>query len=236
MSAFRRTVRRTVRAIGYTGARRGAPIDPGFLTFVGVAALLVLSPGPTLAIVTRNAAAYGRGPGVATAIGIGVANATHATAAALGLSVVLQKSPAAYDFVRLAGAGYLAALGLRGLWRLAAHRDGRPAIGAAGEARSRMRPLTGFAQGVMTNLLHPSVAIFYVSYIPQFIGAGQTFVPRYALLASVHVALSTGWMSFAAVAVDRLARVFTTPAFARTIEALAAGSLLVLGVALAVGR
>ena len=67
-------------------------------------------------------------------------------------------------------------------------------------------------------------------------GAGQAFVPRYALLASVHVALSTGWMSCAAVAVDRLARVFNTPAFARAIEALAAGSLLVLGVALAVGR
>ena len=187
-------------------------------------------------MVTRNAAAYGRGPGVATALGIGVANATHATAAALGLSVVLQQSPAAFDAVRLAGAAYLAALGLRGLWRLASRRGGQPAIGVAGRAGPGMRPLTGFAQGVMTNLLHPSVAVFYLSYIPQFIGAGQAFVPRYTLLASVHVALSTGWMSFAAVAVDRLARVFTTPAFARTIEALAAGSLLVLGVALAVGR
>jgi len=186
--------------------------------------------------VTRNAAAFGRGPGVATAIGIGVANAMHAAAAALGLSVVLQRSPAAFGAIRLAGAAYLAALGLRGLWRLATHRAGQPAIGATGGAATGMRPLTGFAQGVMTNLLHPSVAIFYLSYIPQFIGPGQAFVPRYTLLAAVHVALSTGWMSFAAVTVDRLARVFNTPAFARTIEALAAGSLLVLGLALAVGR
>ncbi len=185
---------------------------------------------------TRNAAAFGRGPGLATAIGIGVANATHAAAAALGLSVVLQRSPAAFDAIRLAGAAYLAALGLRGLWRLATHRAARTVVGAASGAKPGMRPWTGFAQGVMTNLLHPSVAIFYLSYIPQFIGAGQAFVPRYTLLASVHVALSTGWMSVAAVAVDRLARVFSTPAFARTIEALAAGSLLVLGVALAVGR
>jgi len=193
-------------------------------------------PGPTLAVVTRNAAAYGRGPGVVTAIGIGVANATHATAAALGLSVVLQRSPAAFDAVRLAGAVYLAALGLRGLWRLVARRGRRPAIGAADDRAPGIRPSTAFAQGVMTNLLHPSIAVFYLSYIPQFIGAGQAFVPRYALLASVHVAISVGWMSFAAVAVDRLARVFNTPAFGRTIEALAAGSLLVLGVALAVGR
>jgi threonine/homoserine/homoserine lactone efflux protein len=193
-------------------------------------------PGPTLAVVTRNAAAYGRGPGVATALGIGVANATHATAAALGLSVVLQQSPAAFDAVRLAGAVYLAALGLRGLWRLVARRRGRPTIGAAAGDGAGVRPLTAFAQGVMTNLLHPSIAVFYLSYIPQFIGAGQAFVPRYTLLASVHVALSTGWMSCAAIAVDRLARVFNTPAFARTIEALAAGSLVVLGFALALGR
>jgi len=186
--------------------------------------------------VTRNAVAYGRGPGVATAIGIGAANATHATAAALGLSVVLQRSPAAFDAIRLVGAAYLAVLGLLGLWRVATSRVGRPAIGAAANAGTGMRPLTGFAQGLMTNLLHPSVAVFYLSYIPQFIGVGQAFVPRYTLLASVHVALSTGWMSFAAIAVDRLARLFNTPAFARTIEALAAGSLLVLGVALAVGR
>jgi len=213
-----------------------AQIDPGFLTFVGVAALLVLSPGPTLAVVTRNAAAFGRAPGVATAAGIGVANATYATAAALGLSVVLQRSPGAFDAVRLAGAAYLAALGLLGLWRLVARRHSRPVIGPAGPAAMGMRPLTGFAQGVLTNLLHPSVAVFYLSYIPQFIGPEQAFLPRYALLASVHVALSTGWMSFAAVAVDRLARAFNTPAFARTIEALAAASLLVLGATLVVGR
>lgn len=201
-----------------------------------MAALLVLSPGPTWAVVTRNAVAYGRGPGVATALGIGVANATHATAAALGLSVVLQRSPAAFDTVRLVGAAYLAALGVRGLWRLVSRRGSRPGTGAADDRGPGIRTATAFAQGVMTNLLHPSVAVFYLSYIPQFIGAGQAFVPRYTLLASVHVALSTGWMSFAAIAVDRLARVFDTPAFARTLEALAAGSLLVLGLALAVGR
>lgn len=173
---------------------------------------------------------------MATAIGIGVANATHATAAALGLSVVLQRSPAAFDTVRLAGAAYLAALGLRGLWRLVSRRGTRQAIGAAGDPERSIRTSTAFLQGLMTNLLHPSVAIFYLSYIPQFIGPGQAFVSRYTLLASVHVALSTGWMSFAALAVDRLARLFDTPVFARTIEALAAGSLLALGLALAVGR
>ena len=95
--------------------------------------------------------------------------------------------------------------------------------------------MTSFGEGVLTNLLHPSVAMFYLSYLPQFIGPNQAFLARYALLASVHVGLSTSWMSLCAVAVDRLARVLRAPAFARTIEGLAGASLLALGLALALG-
>jgi threonine/homoserine/homoserine lactone efflux protein len=202
---------------------------------VGVAALLVLSPGPTLAIVTRNAAAYGRGPGLATAAGIGVANATYATAAALGLSVVLQRSPAAFTVIRLAGAAYLVWLGATGLWRVARGQAGPPRVGADG-AGGTITAAAGFRQGVLTNLLHPSIAVFYLSYIPQFIRAGQPFLARYTLLAAIHVALSTGWMATCAVAIDQLARVLRTPAFARTVETLAGLSLLVLGGVVAIGR
>ena len=205
------------------------------MTFIGVAALLVLSPGPTLAIVTRNAAAFGRGPGVATALGIGMANTTHAAASALGLSMVLRQSPAAFDVIRIAGAAYLAWLGVSGLWRLATQGAAAGFARADGRDPARL-PLRGFTQGVLTNLLHPSVAMFYLSYLPQFIKPTDPFLARYALLASVHVGLSTGWMSICAVAVDRMARVLRTPAFARTVELLAAGSLLALGLALALGR
>ncbi len=229
----------------------------------------MLSPGPTFAIVTRNAAAAGRGSGLATAAGIGVANATYAAAAALGLSVVLQRSPAAFTAIRLAGAAYLVWLGASGLWRLARRSEGAargqgvpasdrarrgaggPAdLGEGGERRDGggpgLRPgrqrrgsdtwAVGFRQGVLTNLLHPSIAIFYLSYIPQFIRPGQPFLARYTLLAAIHVAMSTGWMSACALAVDRLARVLRTPVFARTIETLASVSLLVLGVVVALSR
>jgi threonine/homoserine/homoserine lactone efflux protein len=207
----------------------------GVLAFLGVAALLVLSPGPTLAVVTRNAASYGRNVGLATAAGIGVANATHATAAALGLALVLGRSPGLFTAVRLAGAMYLAVLGLRSLWRLGWGRSaGGPGAAPRGTPR-RATPAAGFGQGVLTNLLHPSVAVFYLSYIPQFIQPSQAFLPRYALLASIHVALSTGWMSTCAVAIDRLSALIGTPVFARTVEALACVSLVALGLVTAVG-
>lgn len=195
----------------------------------------MLSPGPTLAVVTRNAAAFGRGPGIATALGIGTANTAHAAASALGLSIALRQSPAAFDVIRIAGAAYLAWLGASGLWRLAT-RGAAAGFGRAERGDPARRPFGGFTQGVLTNLLHPPVAMFYLSYLPQFIKPTDPFLARYALLASVHVGLSTGWMSICAVAVDRLARVLRTPTVARVIEALAAGSLLVLGLALAMGR
>jgi threonine/homoserine/homoserine lactone efflux protein len=203
---------------------------------VGVAALLVLSPGPTFAIVTRNAATGGRGPGLATAAGIGVANATYAAAAALGLSVVLERSPAAFTTIRLAGAAYLVWLGASGLWRVTRGDAGGPGLRPGRRGRRSETWATGFRQGVLTNLLHPSIAVFYLSYIPQFIRPGQPFLARYTLLAAIHVAMSTGWMSMCALAVDRLARVLRTPAFARTIETLASVSLLVLGVVVAFSR
>ncbi len=91
--------------------------DSRYAVFAALSALLVISPGATLAVVIETALAEGRRAALLTVSGVGLANATLAMATAFGLSVVFGRWPDALQVVRVAGAAYLGYLGLRGLWR-----------------------------------------------------------------------------------------------------------------------
>jgi threonine/homoserine/homoserine lactone efflux protein len=202
--------------------------DARFLTFSGVAVLLVLSPGPSFAVVTRNAIAGGRSGGILTALGVGAGNSFHAVASALGLSIVLLHVPEAFDTVRLAGAAYLAFLGFRGLYRVSRGQHRPSGAADTGRRGHGQGAAVNFGQGMVTNVLHPPVAFFYLSYLPQFIAPEDPFLSRFALLASVHVLFSVIWLSTCAAAVDRLARLFAGSFFPRLLETAASTALLVI--------
>src|SRR5437588_3955642 len=90
---------------------KNSRMDAKLLAFVGVAALLVVTPGPDMAMVTKNALSGGRRGALLTTLGIGTALLIHATVAALGLSALLRAASGVYSVVKLAGAGYLIYLG-----------------------------------------------------------------------------------------------------------------------------
>ena len=132
--------------------------------FVISGLLLNITPGAdTLYIVSRSAASGARAGAVA-ALGIGAGCCVHMLAAALGLSAILAASAAAFLVVKLAGAAYLVYLGV------SMFRSGvaRPSASPAATA-----PLSRiFAQGVLTNVLNPKVALFFLAFLPQFVDAG----------------------------------------------------------------
>ena len=184
-------------------------LDARYFAFVTLSALLVLSPGATLAVVVETALAEGRKAALLTVLGVGIANATLALTAAFGLSAVFGHWPGALELVRLAGAAYLGYLGVRGLWS------------AASPARTEMGPATSpgelapdpcsmVARGVLTNLLNPPVVIFYLTIVPQFIAPQDPYLARALLLGATHVTMSILWQGScglaAGVAADYLAR------------------------------
>ncbi|HEV2852052.1 MAG TPA: LysE family translocator [Thermoanaerobaculia bacterium] len=141
------------------------PTFTNLLLFLGAALALNLTPGPDMLYVAARGSSEGRGAGVVSALGIAAGCLVHIAALALGFSALLERVPAAYDAVRLGGAAYLIWLGVRALWRPSA-------LGAVG--KTERAPLGRiFRQGIVTNVLNPKVALFFLAFLPQFVDPGR---------------------------------------------------------------
>ena len=198
------------------------------LAFIPVALLLTLIPGADTALVTRNALALGPRGARWTIIGIMTGCLIHATASALGLSAILATSARAYETVKLVGAGYLVWIGVQSI-RHARNDEG---------ATPNMAPRGGhpFMQGFLTNILNPKVALFYLTFLPQFIPAGAPVLRTSLLLAMIHNALGFAWLSLYARFVDRLRGALTRPVVKAWLERVTGGALVALGARLAWDR
>lgn len=153
------------------------PTAANLLLFLGASLALNVTPGPDMLYVIARSASEGRRAGVASALGIAGGTVFHSLAVVLGLSSLLLAVPFAYDVVRLGGAAYLVFLGLRTLLR------------PSGSAqRPRVEPASLWAifrQGVVTNVLNPKVALFFLAFLPQFVVPGSGSAPAQLLLLSV---------------------------------------------------
>jgi threonine/homoserine/homoserine lactone efflux protein len=151
------------------------PLLPGpgdLALFVAATAVLNATPGVDFLLTVTRTLQGGARAGFATAAGIGAGCVVHALAAALGLAAVLALHPAAFTAVQWAGAAWLGWLGL-GLLRQAWRGPAVDAAGAPAPAPGPVRPLwPEFRTGLLTNLLNPKVALFFLAFLPQFVPAG----------------------------------------------------------------
>ena len=131
------------------------------LVFMAAALALNLTPGPDMLYVTARSVSDGRAAGVLSAFGIATGTLAHIAALALGLAALLTAVPLAYDVVRIAGAIYLVVIGIQLIARP------RTAAAVANLPRSRLRVI--FMQAVITNVLNPKVALFFLAFLPQFV-------------------------------------------------------------------
>jgi threonine/homoserine/homoserine lactone efflux protein len=133
-----------------------------FAAFAVASLALLVIPGPAVLYIINRSVSDGRTVGLAAVGGLELGNLVHALAAAAGLSAVLATSATAFNAVKWIGAGYLVFVGLRTLIRKP------PAMTADRAAISHRR---AFGQGVVVNILNPKVALFFLSFLPQFIDA-----------------------------------------------------------------
>ena len=202
------------------------------LAFLGIAALLTITPGADMAIVTKNALGYGRKAAFLTTLGINTGCLSWAAASALGVSAVLSASVTAFTALKLAGAAYLVWLGLRAIW----HTRGRSAAfeEPALDAADRGRPGAVFyREGLLTNLLNPKIAVFYSTFLPQFIGPGDPYLLKSLLLAGIHNLIGVLWLTGYAHVVTRAGDLLRRPPVKRALDRLTGTVLIALGLRLA---
>ena len=141
--------------------------------------LLTVSPGPGVLYVTARSLTQGRRAGFASMFGIEFGEVVWLAAAATGVAALLSASVAALTVLRFAGAAYLIYLGIQ-RWRQVGAVDAPPPAPAG-----RI-----FVQGVVTQLLNPKVAVFFVAFLPQFLDTAQPIAPQVAVLGVVYVAIA----------------------------------------------
>jgi threonine/homoserine/homoserine lactone efflux protein len=201
--------------------------------FVGVAALVIVTPGPDTALTVRNALLGGRRAGVATAVGVALGLAVWTAAASAGLAALLVASEPAFVAVKLAGAAYLVLLGLQTLvhaWR------GRPVEGHGEREAARLRPGVALRQGLLNDLGNPKIAVFFTTLLPQFAPAhGPAFATLLAF-GLLFCAMTFAWLCVYSAVVARAGRALRRPRVRRALDAVMGAALVAVGVRVAVER
>ena len=187
-------------------------------------------------MILRSVFARGQKAGVLTMIGICSGLFFHATLSALGLSLILVRSAAAFEIVRLLGACYLIYLGTKSLWRARYARADTEFSMPEGTVTKRKKNWKAFFEGILTNVLNPKVAIFYLAFLPQFISTHDWVFGKSVLLAGIHFTLGIFWYSILIFSLDRMRGLLIRPRVKQLLEALSGTILIAFGVRLAVER
>ncbi len=197
--------------------------------FAIVAALLTITPGMDSALVLHAALRHGRGAAFAAGAGICLGALVWGLAASLGLSALFALSSLAFTVLKVVGAVYLVYLGARMLWSAF-----RPAHVAA-EAVSMPAPSIRAAatKGLLTTLLNPKVAVFYVAVLPAFLPADVPAALFGAALASIHAVESMVWFTALILGAQALRRWMARESTQRGIDAVTGLAFVGFGTALA---
>ncbi|HEY7140137.1 MAG TPA: LysE family translocator [Methylomirabilota bacterium] len=210
-------------------------MEPSLPAFLGIAALVIVTPGPDTALTIRNTLGGGWPAGLGTALGVATGQAVWTVAASAGLAALLVASAPAFAALRLAGAVYLVWLGAQGLWA-AARADGHA---RRTDDPGRARPLASraaFRQGVLSNLGNPKMAVFFTSLLPQFAPSGRASLTTLLALGFLFCGMTLAWLAAYALVVARVGDVLRRSGIRRVIEAVTGLVLLALGARLAFDR
>jgi threonine/homoserine/homoserine lactone efflux protein len=193
------------------------------LEFAIASLVLIALPGPDQALIMRNALVGGRTAGLRTMLGGASGLTLHASAAALGISALLATSAAAYATLKVVGIAYLVYLGVRML--LSARRPSEPEREARGG-----RP---FVQGLVSNALNPKVALFFLTFVPQFLPDSGSTLPVALVLSAIFAAIYLAWFSGLVSLVGLASDALRRPRVKAWTERVTGGALVAFGVRLA---
>ncbi|WP_099363263.1 LysE family translocator [Fredinandcohnia onubensis] len=204
-----------------------------FYLFVLMCIFLIILPGPDTAIATKNTLTLGKSGGLKTALGTCCALLIHTSAAVFGLSAIIVKSALLFSIFKYVGAIYLIYLGVKTLWSL---RRKEEAATVDVNAKSQFVHTSCFKQGFLTNILNPKVAVFFLTFLPQFVDPGShTFIP-FLLMGITYTVLTAIWFFLYVLLINQVSAFMKKPKSQKIIEGITGTVLVGFGIKLALEK
>jgi threonine/homoserine/homoserine lactone efflux protein len=201
-----------------------------FLAFIAISLLLAVTPGPDMALVTKNALAHGRRGVFLTTAGIAVALVLWVTATAFGVAALLKASATLFYALKVVGGAYLAYLGIRA-WLASREKPADLLAGMkAAPAGSILR------QGLISAGTNPKLGVFFVTFLPQFVEPHRPPLTQLLLLGAVFALIGWLWLIAYGLLVARVRDIITAPRVRQWMDRFTGTVLIGLGVRLAFDR
>jgi threonine/homoserine/homoserine lactone efflux protein len=198
--------------------------------FLAISALLMVAPGPDMVVVARNTLRGGRRSGIATGVGVTLGLVLWTVAASAGLAALLRASEPAFVALKIVGSVYLVSLGARSLWGALRRTDADGSPQGNGSARTSSR--ASLRDGLICNLGNPKIAVFFTSFLPQFVSARHSTFLALLVLGLLFAALGLAWLTAYSLLVARAGDFLRRSG----IDGLTGAVLVGLGVRLALER
>ena len=204
------------------------PLDL-LLPFLVASILVTVIPGADMALVTRQVFVGGTALAQRTIFGNLAGLLVHGVALAAGLSALVVASATAYTAVKLAGAAYLVWLGIQALRASRQPPDVPPPAAIAAPRRA-------FLAGVISTVLNPKPALFFLTFLPQFVDRDAPVLPQTLTLVAIHVVVGLVWLTAYAHLVHRARGLLTAPRVKARLERTTGAVLIAFGLRVAVER
>ncbi|MEG0258317.1 MAG: LysE family translocator [Lysinibacillus sp.] len=198
--------------------------------------LLIILPGPDTAIATKNTLTVSRKGGLLTIIGSCCGLLIHTIAAVIGLSAIIVKSAYVFALLKYVGAVYLCYLGIKTLWALKELSSKEIDENDEVLENNKYDGQSCFKQGFLTNVMNPKVAVFFLTFLPQFVdGTGETFLP-FLMMGMMYTVLTALWFVFYVYLLDKISAFMKKPRTKTVIEGLTGTVLIGFGIKLALEK
>ncbi|PGT20592.1 MULTISPECIES: LysE family translocator [Bacillus cereus group] len=201
-----------------------------YLLFIIMSICLIILPGPDTAMATKNTLVAGKVGGVKTVFGTCVALLIHTLAAVIGLSALIVKSALLFSIFKYVGALYLIYIGIKALLAVR-NKEG---VNTNDVAISNDNKHTScFRQGFLTNLLNPKIAVFFLTFLPQFLNPSHNTFIQLLVMGLTYLILTVIWFAFYIFLIDKISAFMKKPRTQRYIQGLTGIVLIGFGIKLA---
>ncbi|MCU5066499.1 MULTISPECIES: LysE family translocator [Bacillus cereus group] len=201
-----------------------------YLLFIITAMLIIIMPGPGFALVTKNTISYGKNGGMKTVLGTISGMMIHTIMATLGLSAILMKFSMIFTLIKYVGAFYLIYLAVKSIKSAFSKKEDM--LGGMDMNFKDTGTIKSFRQGFTTAILNPKTAVFFLSFLPQFIMSNQNHFFQFLLLGLTFTTLTAIWYLLYISLIRQLRTFLRKERVNRTMEGITGTVLLVFGVRL----